>query len=214
MQYKLIIFDLGNVLINFNHWIATNKFMKQSNRGLDYIYNLLFDSEFTKSFEEGKITGEEFFFAVKKELQLDIDYNQFLPIWNEIFYLTSDNVEVYQLANVLKTRFKIIVLSNINQLHFEYLKNNFRIFDAFERIVLSYKVGARKPDTKIYKYALDLFSLSPQEAFYFDDRADLIEAAGRLSIKAIQFKTPSDLKSALFNAGILQPEKKTLVAGS
>lgn len=207
-KFKLIILDLGNVLINFNHWVAANKFMRFSERNLNDIYNMLFDSPFTKSFEEGRVTPEEFFLAIKNELSLRMDYNAFLPVWNEIFYLTSDNIEAYQLVPELKKKYKVIVLSNINQLHFEYLKENFRIFDPFDKIVLSYEVGVRKPDPKIYQYALELFSLQPQEAFYIDDRLDLIEQADRLSIAGVQFKSAQSLKIALEENCILENEKK------
>ncbi len=205
--YKLIILDLGNVLINFNHWIAANKFAKFSPKKLDYIYNLLFDSKLTHKFEEGKLEPQDFFLAIKEDLDLKLDYQQFLPIWNEIFFLTSDNVEVYQLVRVLKERFKVVLLSNINRLHFEYLKDNFKIFDPFDKIVTSYEVGLRKPDPKIYLNTLNLFSSAPSQAFYIDDRLDLIEEARRLSIAAVQFKSFLALKSALENAGILEPQK-------
>lgn len=207
-KFKLIIVDLGNVLINFNHWVAANKFLRFSKRSLNDIYNLLFDSPFTKSFEEGKLTSEEFFMAIKNELSLGMDYGAFLPVWNEIFYLTSDNIEVYQLVYILKKKYKVIVLSNINQLHFEYLKENFRIFDPFDKIVLSYEVGARKPDPKIYQHALELFSVRPQEAFYIDDRLDLVEQAERLSIPATQFKSFQGLKLVLEENCIIENDKK------
>lgn len=210
MKYKLVILDLGNVLINFNHWVAANKFLSFSPRKLNDIYNLLFDSPLLHTFEAGKIGAEDFFLAVKKDLSLDIDYNKFLPIWNEIFYLTSDNVEVHRIVNVLKERFKVIVLSNINQLHFQYLKDTFRIFDPFHKIILSYEVGLRKPEAGAYQYTLDLFKVSSAQAFYIDDRIDLIEAAARLSIDGLQFKSAADLKSTLENLEILDRDEKPL----
>ncbi|MEW6008640.1 MAG: HAD-IA family hydrolase [Candidatus Omnitrophota bacterium] len=209
--FKLIILDLGNVLINFNHWIAANKFAKFSPKKLDYIYNLLFDSKLTHRFEEGKLEPQDFFLAVKGDLELKLDYNQFIPIWNEIFFLTSDNVGVYQLVKTLKERFKVVLLSNINRLHFEYLKDNFKIFDPFDKIVTSYEVGLRKPDAKIYQYALNLFSFLPSDAFYIDDRSDLIEEARRLSIAGAQFKSLESLKPVLESVSILEPQKDQLV---
>ncbi|MBU2540362.1 MAG: HAD-IA family hydrolase [Candidatus Omnitrophica bacterium] len=212
MKYKLIIVDLGNVLINFNHWIAANKLLKYSSKSLDAIHTLFFDSPTLKDFEEGKMTPEDFFLAVKEDLGLDIDYERFLPIWNDIFYLTPDNLAVHKLLSTLKTQYKIVLLSNINQLHFEYLQNNFNIFDPFNRLVLSYKIGLRKPAPEIYRHALDLFSVRPEQAFYIDDRDDLIAAAKLLSIPAVVFKSFPPLMSALHDAGIIKQEKKALPA--
>jgi putative hydrolase of the HAD superfamily len=207
-KFKLIIVDLGNVLITFNHWIAANKFLRFSKSSLSDIYNLFFDSQLLHTFEEGHIKGEEFFLAVKQEIELQLDYDKFLPIWNEIFYLTSENIELFQLVRTLKAKYKVIVLSNINQLHFDYLKQNFRIFDPFDAVILSYEVGFRKPDPHIYKHALNLFSVHPEESFYIDDRLDLIEQAQQLSIPGVQFKSSQALKSKLEEIGILEPERK------
>ena len=208
MKYKLIIVDLGNVLINFNHWIAANKFIKFSLSSLDDIRNLLFDSPLLHNFENGEMTPEDFFLAVREELALDIDYDRFLPIWNEIFYLTSDNLQVYKLLQTLRGQSKIILLSNINQLHFEYLKENFNVFGRFDRLVLSYKIGLRKPESEIFQYTLDLFSIPAEQAFYIDDREDLIAQARRLSIAGVTFKSFPQLNTVLLDAGIIKQEKK------
>jgi FMN phosphatase YigB (HAD superfamily) len=107
------------------------------------IYDLFFDSHLTGLFEEGKIPPEEFFKEVKNKLGLDLDYEGFLPIWNEIFFLTEENRGVYNLAKHLKADFKIALLSNINILHYDYLRKNFPVFDVFDHIITSYEVGVR-----------------------------------------------------------------------
>lgn len=202
-KYKLIIFDLGRVLVDFNHWLAARRIVKYTNKSLQETYNLFFDSSLTKQFEEGKLSGFEFFSRLKKKLQLNISYRDFVPIWNEIFFISPKNKQVQRIAKTVKTRYKILLLSNINKLHFDYLKEKFPgALKIFPRIVLSYVIGFRKPHPVIYKKALKYFKAKPKETIYIDDRANLIEKAAGLGIKSLHFIAVEKLKKDLRSLGI------------
>lgn len=200
---KAVIFDLGNVLINFDHTIAAKRIAKFCDRSPKEIFALFFDSELTGLFEEGKVSPQDFFLKVKETLNLKLDYEGFLPIWNEIFFLTEENRRVYNLAKELKNKYRLALLSNINILHFVYLKERFPIFDAFHSIITSFEAGLRKPHPSIYKKTLDVLGISlPGEVFYTDDRAELIEKAKELGIRAFTFKDVRQLKRDLRDVGV------------
>jgi len=203
-KIKGIIFDLGKVLIDFDHTIAAKRISGFCDKNPDEIFNLFFDSVLTASFEEGRITPEEFFLKIRETLNLKLNYEGFLPIWNEIFFLTEENRALYGLARALKERYKIALLSNVNTLHFDYLKNKFPIFDAFHYLITSFEAGYRKPHPLIYKQALDMLGVSsPCEVFYTDDRVDLIEEAKGLGIQSFIFKNVGKLKHDLESAGVI-----------
>ena len=201
-KIKAVIFDLGNVLVDFDHMIAARRISAFTDKDPQEIFNMFFDSELTGLFEEGKITPPVFFSEIKKMLNLRLDYNRFLPIWNEIFFLTEKNQAVYNLAKVLKKEYKVALLSNINILHHDYLKKNFSVFDAFHNIITSFESGIRKPDPLIYKKALDLLKAAPQNTFYTDDRAEFIEKACTLGIRGFVFRDAEQLKRDLSGNGI------------
>lgn len=200
-HFKAIIFDLGNVLIDFDHTIAARKISSLTTKTSKEIFNLFFDSELTGLFEEGKISPQDFHAEVKKMLSLELDYTDFLPIWNEIFFFTPKNRFVYNLAKTLKSHYKIALLSNINILHFEYLKNNFPVFDAFDHIIASFEVGFKKPHPLIYQKTLEILGVLPQTVFYTDDRAELVEKASELGIASFCFESVDKLKEDLLSAG-------------
>lgn len=203
-KISAIIFDLGRVLIDFDHHLAAKKLLIFTEKSEEEIFNLFFDSELTALFEEGKIFPSEFFERVKQMLDLKLDFKEFLPIWNEIFYFTAENQKVLNLADSLKKKFKILLLSNINILHFEYLKEKFPfIFKPFSWVVLSCQVGVRKPHPLIYQTAQKLLDVDMQEIFYIDDRKELIEEAKKLKIKAHHFINTEILKDQLLKLGIL-----------
>lgn len=202
-RIKAIIFDLGNVLIDFNHRIAAKRMAKFCDKSAREIFNLFFDSELTALFEEGKISPSEFFLRVKDILNLNLTYDEFLPIWNEIFFLSEQNRAVYNLARTLKERYKLVLLSNINVLHFAYLKKNFPVFDAFQNIITSYELGLRKPHPLIYQKIIDLLQVPPCDIFYTDDRKELIKGARSLGIRSFIFKDTGQLKKDLSASGVI-----------
>ncbi|HTY45271.1 MAG TPA: HAD family phosphatase [Patescibacteria group bacterium] len=204
-RIKAVIFDLGRVLVDFDHTIAARRMAAYTAKDPGEIFAMFFDSELTGSFEEGKIAPREFFERVMELLRCNLTYEQFLPIWNEIFFLTDTNRAVYALASGLKQRFKVALVSNINRLHFEYLKDHFPIFDCFHCIVASYEVGVRKPDPKIYEQALKSLGVLPQETFYTDDRQELIAGASRLGIRSFVFRDIARLKKDMRANGIALP---------
>jgi len=199
---KAVVFDLGNVLIDFDHMIAVHKITGYTIKPPQEIYRLFFDSELTKLFEAGRITPQEFFTRLERMLGIRISYEEFLPVWNEIFFLTAKNRQVYALAQSLRTSYRVCLLSNINILHYEYLKTNFDIFWPFERIFTSFEMGTRKPEPLIYQKVIQSLKLKPEEIFYTDDRAELAEAAREMGLVSFVFTDVERLRRDLTNSGI------------
>lgn len=199
---KAVIFDLGNVLVDFDHMIAARRISAFTDKTPEQIYKLFFDSASTGLFEEGKITPAEFFSEVKAMLNLKLDFDKFLPIWNEIFFLSPRNKQVYALAKNLKNRYKTALLSNVNVLHFDYLKKEFPVFDAFDNIITSYDAGFRKPHPEIYQRALAALKVPASGVVYIDDRPELIEKAQGLGIKSFCFRDVEKLSQDLSSVGV------------
>ncbi|MDP2981595.1 MAG: HAD-IA family hydrolase [Candidatus Omnitrophota bacterium] len=193
-KYEAVFSDLGNVLINFDHRIAVKKILALTPKKEEDIYQLFFDSGITKDYEEGKIGSLNFFKRVKESLELEIDYDMFLPIWNDIFFETPLNMRFQRFLKSVKGRYKLVMISNINEAHCEFLKKKMPIFGEFDKLILSYEVGFRKPSPEIYNAALRAVGAKNSDAFYIDDRADLIEAASGLGIKGMGFNGEESFK--------------------
>lgn len=189
-------------MINFDHGIAAKSLARLSHKTPEEIFRIFFNSDITQRFEKGKISPRDFFLQVKKLLGLKIGYEQFLPIWNEIFFLTKDTRRVYNLAKDLSHKYKLAVLSNVNILHMDFILKNFPIFEPYQYIFASYELGLRKPSPLIYRKVLKILNVLPSETFYTDDRAELIEKAGKLGIQAFVYKTPRQLAGDLSCCGV------------
>lgn len=199
---KAIIFDLGNVLLDFDYQIAALRLSKLTDKNAQEIFDLFFDSKLTALFEEGKISPLQFFLKVKEILNLNLRFDEFVSIWNEIFFFTEKNLGVYNLARNLKNCYKVTLLSNINILHFEHIKKTFPLLFAFHNIITSFELGLRKPKPSIYQKTLEILGVSPDNALYIDDRPELIESARGLGIRGFVFKDVEQLKKDLITWGI------------
>ena len=207
-EIKVILFDLGRVLVDFDHKRAAERISAFCAKTPLEIYNLFFQSQATLAFEAGKITPEEFYLRVKDMLDLNLSFNSFVSIWNDIFFLNPQNRLVYRLVNTLRANYKTAILSNINTLHYDYLKKNFPVFGVFDEIFLSFQLGLIKPDKEIYKKVIQELKVRPQEVFYTDDRPELVESANSQGIRGCVFVNFGQLMGDIQSAGITISDDK------
>ena len=195
-------------MIDFDHGRASERISAFCSKSPRQIYDLFFESQVTLAFEAGKISPEDFYLKVKDMLNLTLSFNSFIPIWNDIFFLTAKNRLVYRMVNALRLNYKTALLSNINTLHYEYLKKNFPVFGVFDKIFLSFQLGLIKPDKEIYKKVIQELKVSPEEIFYTDDRQELVESANSVGIKGCVFVNFEQLVNDIKNAGITFSDDK------
>lgn len=199
-RYSVIVFDLGNTIIRFDHNISAKKIAKLFDLDSKKIYDAFFDSEITRAFEKGEISPREFHRRASGLLGVDMPYQDFVAIWNDIFWEDED---ACKLARQLKNSYKLFLLSNVNRLHFEHIEKKFDIIKIFDEIVLSYLVGAIKPDRLIYEDVIRRAGGDRTKLLYVDDREDLIKEALALGIDSIRFEGTAKLKEELAGRGII-----------
>jgi putative hydrolase of the HAD superfamily len=202
-EIKIVLFDLGRVLVDFDHQRSAERIAFFCKKTPKEIYALFFESEVTIAFEAGKITAQDFYLEVKKMLDLKLSYESFVPIWNDIFFLSPKNRSVFQLANSLRANYKTAMLSNINALHYEYLRKNYPVFKVFDQVFLSFELGMIKPDKKIYQRVIQALKVAPEEIFYTDDRSELVQSAKTLGIQGAVFTSFEQLVKDIIAAELI-----------
>ncbi|MFA6143073.1 MAG: HAD family hydrolase [Candidatus Omnitrophota bacterium] len=199
-KYSVIVFDLGNTIIRFDHNISAKKIAALLNLDSKTLYDAFFDSEITRAFEKGEISPREFHRRASGLLGVKMPYQDFVAIWNDIFWEDED---ACKLARQLKNNYKLFLLSNVNKLHFEHIEKKFDIINIFDEIILSYLVGATKPDRLIYEDVIRRAGGDCTKLLYVDDREDLIKEALALGIDSVRFEGASELKKTLVRKGII-----------
>ena len=195
IMIKTVISDMGNVVLKFDHMIACNNFAKYAdNFEPSEIYNFVNKSDIDYSFDTGKISSEKFFEIVSSHLKLKLNFEDFKRIFADIFSL---NTTFAGILREFKKKYKLILLSNTNIIHFEFARKKFDIMDIFDDFVLSYELGTRKPEPEIYRRALKISGSEPNECVYIDDIKEFSDTATTLGITEIHYKSDEYLKNRL-----------------
>ena len=197
---EVIFFDLGNVILPFNNYQIAEKLcrfsQKEEFQEPGKVFSYLFDLQegVINPFDMGKVSPQEFFQSVRNHLGLSISFEQFVPIWTDIFV---EDQEVSEIIRSLKGKWRLGLLSNTDPLHFSYILSKFPIMSTFEKFILSYEVGFKKPDVRIFQKAIEWASVEPQKILFIDDTKGHVEAALSLGIKGIHFISAQQLKKEL-----------------
>jgi putative hydrolase of the HAD superfamily len=197
---EVILYDLGNVILPFNHYQIAEKLARFSQNGEsgspEAIFSFLFAREkgTINAYETGKVSTSEFFLDLKKSFRLSLSFEAFVPIWNDIFV---ENPEVSEMVLSQKGRWKLGLVSNTNSLHFDYALSKFPILHVFDRWILSHEVGSKKPDAGIFHKAIEWASVEPEKILFIDDMKKNVEAAVSLGIQGIHFTSALQLKEEL-----------------
>jgi glucose-1-phosphatase len=200
-KYSVIVFDLGNVLLNFDYEIAVKKFAKiEPNLGKKFLEHHKKNYPIHRAFEKGTISEAEFINISRSGINHKIDSVTFAKIYSDIF---TPNNDVISLLPILKKKFKLILLSNTDPLHKKYGWMNYQFLSHFDHSVLSFEVGSVKPEEKIYKVVEEFSKVPPQELLYIDDIAEYTETAKMRGWDAVQFLNFNQLLKEFHSKNIL-----------
>lgn len=209
-MFKTLIFDLGQVIVPFDFKRGYAKMEPLCAYPAAEIPDRLRNSNLVVRFETGQIEARQFAQELSSILQLNTDYAGVCEILNSIFFPQPLIPDAF-LAS-LKERYRLLLLSNTNSIHFEMIEQHYPLLRHFDRFILSYQVGAVKPSPAIFEAALAEAHCRPDECFFTDDIAAYVEAARRHGIDAVQFQSFEQLQSELMSRGILKsPEPSNAI---
>lgn len=195
------LFDLGNVLVKFSHPRMCAQIGSLCGRTGDEIRPLLMESGLQLEFERGKYTCQEFHREMERLVEHPLDFDALLHAGSDIFDLDDDVAKIVQTVKLQGIR--LVLLSNTSPAHFEFVQQNFPVLDLFDDYVLSYKVGALKPEPAIYEAALARINCPPDRCFYTDDILPYIEAGRTHGLQAEQFTSSAALRGHLTARGVV-----------
>jgi glucose-1-phosphatase len=201
---KALLFDLGRVLVPFEFNRAYRAMEALTGLEAVEIRGRLAATTLFREFETGMLEPEAFAAEVMRVLGFECGLAEFGRIWNSIFL--PETLVPEAVIRDLQTRYRLIVVSNTNQLHFEMLRNTYAIFEHFFGYVLSYEVKAMKPDPAFYGAALEMAGCLPHECVFIDDLPENVEGAKRAGFDGIIFESYPQLAQELKRRGVLSAE--------
>ncbi len=114
---------------------------------------------------------------------------------------TSFNPEVIQTIDTLRSSLRQVAFTNLSDNRESFDRKN-KIFDHFDEVMLSYKIGLKKPDPAFFRYACEKLGIQSSEALLIDDRQENVTGAVAFGMKGVLYQNPSQLKHDLRNLGL------------
>ena len=197
---KNIIFDYGNVIfsIDFNRVQQSLKALGISN--VDEFFGHLQQDPIFDAFDRGQISAAAFRDRIReKACNPALTNDEIDAAWNSILVGIADGN--HELLLQLKSKYRTFLLSNINEIHYNYIMNYLKDkfgFDnndhLFERIYYSHFTGKRKPEIAIFEQVLSENNLLPTETLFIDDSPQHLESARKLGIVTFLMTAPDTLQ--------------------
>ena len=194
-----VIFDLGNVLVAVDEGRGADRLAARTGKTRQQIDEYAHRTPHAMNLALGKLTRQQFFETVARDLAFDGTYAEFAAIWSEIFTPIESMIA---LAKLLKGRVPRLILSNTNAIHMDYVFERFPFVHDFDGHVLSHEVGLLKPDPAIYKHTLEKHGLTPARTVFIDDMAVNVEGAQLVGLHAIQFCDVDKTRAELTKLGL------------
>lgn len=178
---KTLIFDFGDVFINLDKQGAMQNALN--------LFNLeFFEADMVETnmqYEIGRISTSEFIAFYKSKFQ-NLNETDIVNAWN---YIIKDFPE-YRLdfiKNLAQEKeFKLILLSNTNDLHIDFIKHNVPFYEDFKNcfdvFYLSQEIHLRKPNADIFEFVLKENNLIANECLFIDDTKENTDTADRLGL--------------------------------
>jgi putative hydrolase of the HAD superfamily len=194
---KNIIFDFGNVLLNINPALTAEAFKKLGIKDESDFFGGRSSIELMVKYERGQATSEEFIQAISSSVSDIVTNKEIIDAWNALLLdFPSKRVELLQ---QLRSDYRLFLLSNTNQIHFEKYTQQFQAIygypleSLFEKMWFSHQIGLSKPDTAVFEFVLKDKNLNPAETLFIDDTLMHVEAARKSGIYGWHLTQGSDV---------------------
>jgi FMN phosphatase YigB (HAD superfamily) len=195
----VLFFDIGNVLVRFDESEVARSVAFRWKVNPLRAARFFINSPIVDAVERGKMSPQELYRTFKDQLGFKGSFAHFRKLWCGYFKVDRKSQALFL---ALSKRYRLYLISNTNELHFEHLTKNYAFLGKAQGAILSHRLGLRKPEPAIYRKALEAAGVAAAEAVFIDDRLENVLAAGKIGIKSIHFKGAEKLRDELAALGI------------
>ncbi len=183
LQVRLpLILDLGGVIVDHDNAMS-----------FDRLINLL-DERPTRGqlaafiaasgIGDGWLDADGLFGRLRRRYGSSASPAEFLDAWTCHFSLKHD---VYRLLEAMKATQPIVLCSNTNAAHWDFLNRRYALDRIAKKAILSHECGYEKPKPEIYLLAAAAHGCEPCECLFVDDLAINVDAAKSLGFQTHHF---------------------------
>ena len=199
---KAIIFDFGNVLIEWNPRFVYQRFFSNNPDGMERFLKEVNFADWNLQQDKGRPFVE----GVAALSQQFPHYSHLIQAYHA-HWIDSIGEPVAGAVHILKqlkqAGYPIYGLSNFSAETFPYIRKKHNFFDLLDDMVISGEVGYVKPQPEIYQILLDKIGRPAQECLFIDDALPNIQQAQRMGFAVVHFQSPEQLETSLRDLQLL-----------
>jgi putative hydrolase of the HAD superfamily len=204
LTIQAVIFDFGRVISDFDIGRFIARAAHSSTLSPAGLKETMAQSmQMADRYETGLMTSREFYTNVCRVASLTMSEQEFVRAYTDIF---TPKPLTLSLVRQLKGRYRLGLLSNTSEWHFEFGIKPVAIFPLFDAVTLSFEVRAMKPDRRIYDDMLAKLALPAEACVYIDDIAENVAAGCALGMQGLHYTTHEKLIEDLAKAGVELPQ--------
>ncbi|EAQ80283.1 HAD family hydrolase [Blastopirellula marina] len=199
---EFFYFDLGNVLLYFDHDRACRQMAQVADAPVEQVRDVVFFSGMQVRYETGEINTAEFHAYFCQQTGRSPSEDKLAWAASDIFELNHPVIEIAQSLHGQGRRLGI--LSNTCACHWDFCSAGRYAFlhECFQHYVLSYEAKSMKPDPGIYRAAIDQAGVASESIFFVDDRPENVAGALECGLDAVLFIGADRLREDLAARGI------------
>jgi putative hydrolase of the HAD superfamily len=192
-----ILYDLGGTLVHFDFTPINTKLASSSGKTPEEVKELVLPryAEFCR----GQITGGQWHEFIAQTFHLSMPYDQFRRFWADIFW---KNEPMFALAGRLCGPYRSYLLSNTEEIHLPWCLEKFPLGPLLDGMILSYELGAMKPERAIFERGLARFGLSAAECVLIDDLPANLDGARAVGIATVRCESAAQVERDLAALGV------------
>ena len=126
---KALLFDLGDVMIGLDFDRAYRAAAELSPYSPEEIRELVRQADLANPYERGEISSNVFYRRFCEAVEIDIPFDRFRLLWGDMFERKPLLPEDFFAA--LAENYRLVLLSNTNELHFEFIPRALSFANAF-----------------------------------------------------------------------------------
>jgi putative hydrolase of the HAD superfamily len=194
---KAVIFDLGAVVVDFTNQDYYAQLAKKT--GLKFrTVEKTFDGMELDLMEKGRMKLGTF----EKKMAEKLNIKGIGLGWCDFFVENAKiNFDVQELVGMLHKEYITAFISNVDKSRYIYTRKMINL-DFFDYKFASCYIGSRKPERKIYDFAIKRMGIAYENAVFIDDLQENVDGAKKLGIKAIRFENRRKLDKELYKLGL------------
>jgi 2-haloacid dehalogenase len=200
MAIEAVVFDIGNVLIEWNPERFYDAAIGEARR------KALFSEVDLHAMNERVDRGAPFQETIYETAEQYPDFRAEVRMWFDHWIeMASPEIphSVKLLRSLRQRGVPVFALSNFGVGSFEYAQTIYPVLGEFDRPYISGYMKVVKPDARIYQMVEEDSGVSPAALLFADDRDDNIAAAKARGWQVHRFEGPQGLADRLVAEGLL-----------